>query len=460
MKVEKFLPKRGTANRLVRFGAALAVGLVGVELSASVAHAGYNSLALPYYGQTESEWCAIASAEMLLAYYGSSVQQCEMANYDFGRTDCCSNPSSSTCNPSSGSFTGKPIAYYGLSYSQYPNNSFSYAQFKSEIDAGRPVSIGYTWNSGGGHAMNVAGYYDTPTTQYLEVWDPLPSAGCPAGEDTCWITYATYIGGPSYNHVAQSPLYNIKSSPVCSSDYFDIPGSEMQQCFDTWTHKGRQPAALTATMIGGGVYYSGSYQPSTGAGWYQYTGLSPSDYQTKFNTLASQGYRPAQVSVVETYGGWIINAIWQPTEGTFYSYTGLSQATFNSYQSWFANNGYVIVDLFGYNDFNNNPQFAATWVKTTSQGQFPIIGTAAANYQSLFNAETGAGRRPTRVSAYDNGGTIEYATIWQNGGVGFYSDNGWSESSFAYDDSVHTAAGLKLSYVSALNNVFSGVWTQ
>jgi peptidase C39-like protein/polyglycine hydrolase-like protein len=448
-------------RRMVQWGAALAV-----SLAAAGAHAASASLSLPWYQQTQSNWCAIASAEMLLAFYGSSVQQCEMANYDFGRSDCCSNPSSSSCNPSSGSFTGKPAGYYGLSYSQWKDNSFSFSQFKSEIDAGRPVSIGWNWNSGGGHAMNVAGYNIVQgplfSTYYLEVWDPQPGAGCPGGEDTCWMTYASYFGGasPTYNHTAQAPLYNIKWSPVCNSDYFDLPGGSMQQCFDTWTHRNRSPQALTSTMSNGNLVYSGSYQPATGAGWYQYTGMSVSDYQTKFNTLASQNYRPAEVSLTAAPWGWVVNAIWQPAEGAFSSYTGMSQATFNSNHSWFTSNGYVIVDLFATSDSSNTPSFAATWVKTTSQGQFPIIGITASNYQTVFNQQTAAGRRLLRVSAYNNAGTIEYATIWANGnGIGFWSDNGWSEPSFANDDGVHTGQGMKLKYVSAFNDSYNGIWT-
>jgi hypothetical protein len=267
------------------------------------------------------------------------------------------------------------------------------------------------------------------------------------------------VGGasPTYNHTAQAPLYNIKWAPVCNADYFDLPGGSMQQCFDTWTHRGRTPQALTSTMSNGNVVYSGAYEPATGAGFYQYAGMSGSDYQTKFNTLYAQNYRPAQVSLTNAPSGWVVNAIWQPAEGAFYSYTGMSQATFNSNYSWFAANGYVIVDLFGYSDSSNTPYFAATWVKTTSQGQFAITNITAANYQSLFNQQYAAGHRLVRVSQYNNAGTIEYATIWENG-PGFSADNGWSEPSFAYDDSVKTGEGMRLRYVSAFNDSYSGIW--
>jgi hypothetical protein len=435
-------------------GATLAVEAFGMPS----AFASTNQLALPFYLQTESNWCAIACAKMILAYYGATVQECEEANYDFGQTGCCSTPSSSTCNPSSGSFTGTPLSYYGVGWTQYSSNNFTFTQFKSEIDAGRPVSIGWNWTAGGGHAMNVAGY-DT-NGSYLLFWDPAAGAGCPAGEDTCWMTWTAYMGGAGYNHTSQPPLYNIVNSPVCPSDYFDIAGSTMQQCYDTWTHRNKYPVALTTTTSSGSVLYSGSYQTQTGAGWAQYIGMTLSQYQSTFNTLTAENYRPAQVNLIEVSSTWYVNAIWQPAEGAFASYTGMSPSSFASTNSSLVAQGYVIVDLFGYNDTSNNPFFAATWVKRTSSGQSAQVGITAANYQSVFNSENAASRYPSRVSAYNSGGTIEYAVIWQNDAGGFASVNGWSEGSFVSQNSAENAGGLHLRYVSALNNAFSGTWTQ
>src|SRR6187549_735698 len=58
--------------------------------------------------QEQGNWCSLGAAQMILKYYGANVAQCEMANYDFGRTDCCTYPSSAACNPSTGAFTGTP----------------------------------------------------------------------------------------------------------------------------------------------------------------------------------------------------------------------------------------------------------------------------------------------------------------------------------------------------------------
>src|SRR5262249_38726403 len=160
--------------------------------------------------------------------------------------------------------------------------------------------------------------YDTATTMLL-LNDPDAGLACPAGDHQCWITWTFYMGGSGYNHVAQGPLYNIYWSPVCDSDYFDIPGSDMQQCFDTWTHRGSEPVALTATWSNGDVAYSGSYQTMSG-GYYQYTGLTLSQYNSTFNTLAGQGYRPVVVNVNWWNSAWRVEALFRPQEGPFYSY--------------------------------------------------------------------------------------------------------------------------------------------
>ncbi len=447
------------ARSITRWAIAASAGAGTVMALSGAALATTTTIGLPFYTQIEDDWCAITEAQEILSYYGSSVQQCEEANLDFGQTDCC-NPayeSGSACNPG-GSFTGTPLAHYGIHYLQYANNSFSFSQIESEINAGRPVSVAWTFDAGGGHAMNVAGY--NTSGSLLLIHDPLPGTACPMGDDPCWMSYTTYMGGTGYTYYSQAPLYDIYWSPVCSSDYFDLPASSMQQCFDTWTHHGTEPVALSATMDSGSVVYSGSFQAVSG-GYYQGTGLTGSAYQTLFDNEANAGYRPTVVNVIDAGGAWQYDALFGPAEGAFSSSTGMTASSFNSTNSTLTGEGYVIMDLFGYNDASNNAYFAATWVKTTGSGQTAQIGISSSNYQSVFNSKANAGYYPFRVSAYNSGGSIYYAVIWADTpSGGFYADNGASVSSIESLDSSVGASGYHLSYVSALNNSFSGVFTK
>ena len=455
LKVGNMLKRRSARSRARRPLAASAGAITALAL-AGTAFASQGTVPLPYYEQSEDDWCAITCAQMILKFYGSSIQQCEGANLDFGVTTCCANPGSAVSNPG-GSFTGQPLEYYGVSFSEYQDNSFSFSQFMSEIQAGRPVSIGWNFSGGGGHAMNVAGY-DTNGDMLL-VYDPLPGTGCPAGEGECWMSWTAYMGGPGYGHTSQSPLYNLANAPICSSDYFDIPSSETQQCYDTWTHRGRQPAALAATWSNGAVAYSGSYQAASGPAPCQYLGMSFATYQSTFDTLAGQSYRPSNVNVNEFNGTWQVDALFVPTEGPFSSYTGLTASQFASTNTSLTKSGFVVADLFGYSDENGNPYFAATWVEKASSGQIPQTGLPSSEFQATFNSEAAAGRYPARVSAYRNGNTTDYAVVWQNSPAGgFYAANGASVVNFELTDLSVAPDGFHLGYVSALNNSFSGVF--
>jgi hypothetical protein len=455
------------ARSVARWTIAASAGLGTLAAMSGAAFATQKTISgLPNTQQTQSEWCAITCAQNLLEFWGSTIQQCEEANYDFGRSDCCNYGAwtlpaqDGTCNPTTGSFTGKPLAHFGGHYTSYPDNTFSFSQFETEINNNRPVSIGWTWNGGGGHAMNVAGY-DTSTNS-LYVYDPKNGTGCTMGSDPCWMTYATYMGGPSpsYNHVSQAPLYDIYWAPVCGADYFDLAGSNMQQCFDTWTHQGKEPVALTATWSNGAVAYSGSYQAVSG-GYYMYYGMTSSQWSSTFNTLAGQGYRPAVLNVNEWNGTWQYEALFRPAEGGFYTYTGMSASSFNSTNSSLTSQGFVIEDLYGYSDTSGNAYFAATWVSTSSNGNTAQIGIPASQYQSTFNTMSSYGYYPARISAYNNAGTTDYAVIWEySPSGGFYADNGASKSSIQSLDSSVAGSGYHLKYVSALNDAFSGTFTQ
>jgi hypothetical protein len=87
-------------GRAVRIALAL---LVGSALTPSLARAGYQVLDEPLDPQLTEEWCWAASGEMIFTYLGRpDIAQCEEANVEFGRSDCCGTESCSSdldCTP-------------------------------------------------------------------------------------------------------------------------------------------------------------------------------------------------------------------------------------------------------------------------------------------------------------------------------------------------------------------------
>jgi hypothetical protein len=164
----------------------------------------FTSLNVTMDYQQQSNWCWAASTQMVLAYHGVSVSQCSIVNNATGRSDCCTNGSSSSCN-----VTGWPdLANYGFSSTQtYKASGPSYidgtavpwTQLVEETQANRPVIFAWHWNSGGGHALVASGTESVNGRQYVTILDPIngPSA----------ITYDSFI--QASNHTTWVNYYDI-----------------------------------------------------------------------------------------------------------------------------------------------------------------------------------------------------------------------------------------------------------
>jgi hypothetical protein len=155
--------------------------------------------------QEHSQWCWAGSSQAVLQHFGTYVEQCEIANWAWGRTDCCGNTDfdwdNTDCNywnymyGTSGSLQGI-LSNWGVG-SDARAYALDQAVAVSEIDAGRPFVMRFGWTSGGGHFL--AGYgYDQSGT-YLDYMDPWPGNGYTKSLYT-WVVSAT---GHAWSHTLQ-----------------------------------------------------------------------------------------------------------------------------------------------------------------------------------------------------------------------------------------------------------------
>ncbi len=134
--------------------------------------------------QEKSNWCWAAATDMVAEYYYRQTQepklkevtQCELANGLFGSSDCCkSDPGSSSgkCNQGC-EVTDVSAVYKTLEIgAQFRNRSLTLKELQLEIDADRPVQVGFQWTGGGGHVVIVIGYGWDEAGDFLIVNDPL-----------------------------------------------------------------------------------------------------------------------------------------------------------------------------------------------------------------------------------------------------------------------------------------------
>jgi hypothetical protein len=415
-------------------------------LMVSTANAG--SLAVSLLPQQQSNWCWAASGQMIMNYLGATQEsQCDEANRRFGRTDCCVNPSSTSCN-----IGGWPeFDKYGFTFSTY-GAALPWSSLVSEINANRPVAFSWHWTGGGGHMMVARGYLVSNNVDYVDVNNPwAPNVG-----DQYYTTYSDYVSGSDHTH--WTDYYAIQNNPPCFSDFNDVSADSFQACFDYWALRNRWPTTLTAYNVGGTIEMAGSFQavPSRPVR----TLMTGAQFQSYFNTYNSQGWRPDQITVLPTSSGPLFTVIWAPIDGAFQTWFGLDTAGFNAKSVEMSNAGYVNIDLSAYD--NGGTYYAATWVQKAGLSAITNISMDSTTYNSLFSYYASYGWRPSRFSAFYTPSGTRYAAIWIPATTGFYMWYGQTDA--AYQSNYNWVTGLnqgfKLSFVSGFNNVLSSIWTQ
>jgi Papain-like cysteine protease AvrRpt2 len=160
-----------------------------------------NPLPVNMYPQQMDQWCWAASAEMIMSYLGGMMSQCEQANRELARADCCNSPTPAACNKS-----GWPeFDKYGFSSTTTASGSaLSWATLKSQIDTRHaPVAFSWKWDGTGAHMMVATGYKVINGQNWVSINNPLdPHVGTQTD-----ILYSDYVDGAGYSHLQD--IYNI-----------------------------------------------------------------------------------------------------------------------------------------------------------------------------------------------------------------------------------------------------------
>jgi predicted phage tail protein len=217
-------------------------------------------LGVPVKIQEHSQWCWAGSSQAVLAYYGTPVDQCVIAGFASGRSDCCASfgfyDESHPCNywnymwgasawgVPNGSLQGI-LTHWGVT-SEVRYGPLSQSTVMAELGAQRPFVMRFGWTGGGGHFL--IGYGHEQDATYLDYMDPWPGNGATRSLYT-WVVAAS---DHQWTHTLQ-----LTTTPV-----FEMPGA---------------PAGLTAGASASSITLSWS-APSTGGTPTSYTieaGSSP-----------------------------------------------------------------------------------------------------------------------------------------------------------------------------------------
>jgi len=150
--------------------------------------------------QQAPNWCWISTSLDAHNFYrpGQKGTQCALAGaLLFGNEqECCKSPLPSKCDK-----PGLPsgaLQFMKIFASSKPVNNLTYPEVKKEIDAGRPIILGYTEQGQTvGHAILILGYGEENKVAYVWVGDPARGQGSAKFSDVLF-TYSKQFSEVSF----------------------------------------------------------------------------------------------------------------------------------------------------------------------------------------------------------------------------------------------------------------------
>ena len=141
--------------------------------------------------QETNNWCWAAVTEMIAENEGIPIEQCDLANHRFGKTNCCDYqnegqpcPKTNDCNTPG----WLELDFAGVNFSSSAT-PLSFKSIKKQIYCYNNL-LGFAYGTPGvvGHVVTIKGYFSMGGEDYLVLGDPW--SPCQGSEDI--ITYDAY----------------------------------------------------------------------------------------------------------------------------------------------------------------------------------------------------------------------------------------------------------------------------
>jgi CubicO group peptidase (beta-lactamase class C family) len=226
----------------------------------------------------------------------------------------------------------------------------------------------------------------------------------------------TYVNGYSVGAEARyAAIWDKVPSGTAWVARHGLTSAQYQTEFNSLTAQGFRPVLVSGYGLGGADHYAAIFEKSSAGAWIARHGMTPAQYQAEFNTQTAQGYRPLHISAFTVNGQDRYAAIWIKKAGpAWVARHGLSSSQYQAEFNHWVSQGYQLTQVSGYTA-GGAERYAAVWEQVSGAPPwFARHGISSSTYQLDFNDLRYQGYRPMVVSGYDVGGSTRYAAIWVN----------------------------------------------
>lgn len=246
--------------------------------------------------------------------------------------------------------------------------------------------------------------YNIPESKYQSEYNKYANI---QGNRLLWVD-GYDVKGKTYYNLIFNKCYK-KYSWVAKHK---LNSTQYQQTYNEYQSKGYRLYQLDSYLSEGKIYYSVIYVKDNGPAWKAYIYQTAAQYQSTFNSLKNQGYRPVNVSVVKYNGTLYYSSLFDKKPvGSWYAYAGLTSTQYNQYYNQYKAAGLHLAYLNGYKD-GQGVKFSAVWNKEPVNSWYSEYGLKAQDYKTKYNYYTSSGYYTNLVTGYEYGGVANFGALW------------------------------------------------
>ena len=192
-----------------------------------------------------------------------------------------------------------------------------------------------------------------------------------------------------------------------------LTGAQYQDLFDELTDDGFRLHQVDSYLDGGSVRYAAIFEKRPGPRFAAFHGFTDTEYGDRLDELAADGFVAINVSTVEIGGQLFWTALFEQVAVTGWTVESVPVIV---YQDTFDANvdaGRIPIYVHGFSA-PGGPFLTGIWVDPVGGSTAAVHGLSAGDYQTEWDANTGAGRLTRAVTGYDDsGGNARFAAVWR-----------------------------------------------
>jgi len=277
-----------------------------------------------------------------------------------------------------------------------------------------------------------------------------------------FIWALTLLVGIQVHAQSETGIFSVQAATQWQARH-RLNSADFQTTFNSLTSQGYRLTWASGYTINNDPHFAAIFEKKPSPAWVAHYGMTSADYQSKFNTYVSQGFRLVLVNGYTVNGVDYYVAIWDKSpSGQWVARHGLTstgyQAAFNQYTS----EGYRLKHVSGY-AIGNEARYAAIWEKVPGSTSWVARhGMTSTGYQSAFDTYVGQGYRLVLVNGYQVNNVDYYVAIWDKSPSGPWVARHGMTSTAYQDEFDNYYQGYQLKLVSGYDlgqsDRYAAIW--